>query len=825
MKNTEMKGRKSFRVFQKNRHKRHCENENPKQSIVSRNLDCFVPRNDAVCLRIVSFLAVLAFIGMLMTVSCSTTKNLQAGEILYTGIRSIDIVDMDSIPVSDEALDLIDEALAYPPNNAFLGSSYTRTPIPLGLWVYQANVNKKGAFSRWMMNWLAARPVLISTVKPEARTNLVQNILRDNGFFNGTANYALIPDKKDSLKAKIQYEIQLNEPYTIDSVEWRRMQNRGDTLLQLNEADRLIRPGDVFNADKLEEERQRISAIMRNNGYYYFRPEYVIYQADTTLSPNKASLRAGLRPGAPRSILRPWRIGDIAIYLGGYDYEEPTDSIYYNDLMIYYEGKLRVRPKIIYDQMKFKRGDLYSLQKQTETQTALNRLNIFRFTEFQYTPKDTSSVNDTLLVHINVSYDYPVNAVFEAKVTSNDNSYAGPGASLSLIRSNLFGGGETLTGSVYGSYEWNTGRKTIQNTGFINNYELGVNAEIMFPRLVLPHIGKRAYDFSAVSRLDLDINLLNRAKYYTTLIVGGSLSYDFHPVRIRSHTFTPFKLVFNKLQKTTSDFDSIVELNPSLHQSLQDQFIPSIGYSYTLNNSILREERSKTIWNFTVMEAGNLVSGAYMLFGRNFNEKNKSIFGNPYAHFLRATTELRYNLYIDRRRRLAMRAGGGIIYSYGNSNMAPYNERFYIGGANSIRAFTIRGIGPGRFKPDTKNPYSYIDQNGDWKVEGNIEYRGPFVGNLDLAVFLDIGNVWLLHTDETRPGGTFQLKHLLNDIAVGTGAGFRYDMEMLVFRVDIGYALHFPYDTRDNPAQKKRYFNTPSFWDAIGIHIALGYPF
>ena len=778
------------------------------------------------------FVIVLALAGMLIAVSCSTTKNLPTGEVLYTGIRSIDIIDSDSIDISDDLYDQIDEKLELPPNNAFLGSSYTRTPFPLGLWVYQANVNKKSAINRFMMNWLAAKPILISTVKPETRIKIVQNLLRDNGYFNGTADYEIIPDKKDSLKAKIQYTIQLNKPYTIDSIEWRRMQNRGDTLLQLNESERLIRAGDVFNAELLEAERIRISAIMRDHGYYYFRPEYITYQADTTLSPNKVSLRGGLRPGAPRSILRPWRIGDVAIYLGGYDNESPTDSLYYNDLLIYYEGKLRVRPKIIYDQLKFKRGDLYSLRKQTETQEALNRLDIFRFTEFQYTPKDTSAVNDTLLVRINTSYDYPLNAAFTAKVSSNDrNNFAGPGASLNLIRRNLFGGGETLTGSFYGSYEWNTGRKTIQNTGYINNYELGIKTEIMFPRLVLPRIGKRAYDFSAVSRLDFDVNMLNRAKYYTTLIVGGSLSYDFHPARIRYHTFTPFKLVFNKLQNTTLDFDSIVRLNPSLHQSLQDQFIPSIGYSYTLNNSILREERSKTIWNFTVSEAGNFVSGAYALFGRKLGEKNKSIIGNPYAQFLKVTTELRYNHYIDRNRRLAMRAGGGIIYSYGNAAIAPYNERFYIGGANSIRAFTIRGIGPGRFKPDAQNLYSYIDQNGDWKVEGNIEYRGPFVGNLDIAFFLDIGNVWLLRKDETRPGGTFQWKHLPNDIAVGTGVGFRYDMEMLLFRVDIGYALHFPYDTRENTdskagaVHKKRYFNSPSFGKGLGIHLALGYPF
>jgi outer membrane protein assembly factor BamA len=177
-------------------------------------------------------------------------------------------------------------------------------------------------------------------------------------------------------------------------------------------------------------------------------------------------------------------------------------------------------------------------------------------------------------------------------------------------------------------------------------------------------------------------------------------------------------------------------------------------------------------------------------------------------------------MYINRDRRLVMRVDGGVIYSYGKSTVAPYNERFYVGGANSIRAFTIRSVGPGRFAPEPGNPYTYIDQNGDLKFEGNIEYRDKFVGDLELALFLDVGNVWLIRPDETRPGSQVQLKHLLNDIAVGTGFGLRYDMSMLVFRFDIGYALHFPYNTG-----KKGYFNTPSFMDGLGFHLALGYPF
>ena len=757
-------------------------------------------------------------------VSCSTTGNLPAGEMLYTGIADITVMEEDSARIDDELLSKIENTLAYPPNNALLGSSSIRTPVPLGLWIYNANANRKGAFHRWMTDRLAARPVLVSTVKPEARTQIVRNILRDNGYFGSTAGYEIIPDRKDSLKAKIRYEVTLNEPYVIDSIEWRRMRHRGDTLLRLNEAERLINAGDRFRVDRLEDERQRLAMIMRNNGYYYFRPEYIVYQADSTQSPRRVSLKAGLKEDVPRSVLRPWKIGNISVHLRGYDYERPTDSIDYRDLRICYEGKLRIRPSVLYDQLQFESGELYSLKKQMETQMAINRLDIFRFAEIQYMPKDATPACDTMNVRINALYDYPLNGTFEVRTTANDNHYAGPGASLNLTRRNAFGGGEALTLSLYGVYEWNTGTKNIRHTGVINNYKTGIRGNILFPRLVLPRIGRRAYDFSASTRLDVDISVLNRAKYYTMSRFEANLSYEFVPNPIRQHVFTPFRLAFNRLMNTTHDFDSIVAFNPSLRQSLEDQFIPSIGYSYTLDNASLREERNKTWWRFTVSEAGNLVSGIYALAGRKAGSRNR-IFGNSYAQFLKVTTELRYNHYIDRNQRLAMRLGGGVVYSYGNSVMAPYNERFYVGGANSIRAFTIRSIGPGRFRPDPDNVYAYIDQNGDWKLEGNVEYRGRLVGNLDIAVFLDAGNVWLLRNDSTRPGGTFRWKDFSKDVALGTGLGFRYDMDMLVFRVDIGYALHFPYDTSTTVAGRKKYFNATSFRNSLALHIALGYPF
>ena len=268
--------------------------------------------------------------------SCSTTKNLPEGAVLYTGISKIEIQNEDVSEAGRSTVEELEAALDYPPNNALLGSSSVRVPFPFGLWVYNAFVNKEGKLSRWIFNKLAAKPVLISTVNPDVRVKVVRNLLNEYGYFNGATAYELVPDKKDPRKAKIAYQITMNPPYTIDSIYYVPMRNRVDSLLPRVSGERLIRKGDNFNVVRLQEERERIADRLRDNGYYYFRPEYMIYQADTTITPGKVSLRIVPKEGMPRNALIPWKLGNVDFYLNGYRNEQPTDSIRYKDLTIHY---------------------------------------------------------------------------------------------------------------------------------------------------------------------------------------------------------------------------------------------------------------------------------------------------------------------------------------------------------------------------------------------------------------------------------------------------------------------------------------------------------
>jgi outer membrane protein assembly factor BamA len=278
-------------------------------------------------------------------------------------------------------------------------------------------------------------------------------------------------------------------------------------------------------------------------------------------------------------------------------------------------------------------------------------------------------------------------------------------------------------------------------------------------------------------------------------------------------------LTFNTLQSTTARFDSITASNPSLALSLGNQFIPSMNYTFTYDNARLNK-RNNLWWETSMTSSGNVTSLIYAAFGEGLDKKNKKLLNSPYAQFLKLTSEVRTLYKISEKQHIAARLMGGVIWAYGNQTIAPYSEQFYIGGANSLRAFTVRSLGPGTFHPGKNIQYGYLDQTGDIKLEANIEYRFPIFGDLYGATFLDAGNVWLMREEESRPGGELTMKNFAKSIALGTGAGIRYDLEFLVIRLDLGVALHAPYDTG-----KRGYYNIPKFKDGLGLHFAIGYPF
>lgn len=764
----------------------------------------------------------MAILAVIVLAACSTTKHLPEGETLYLGLKKVNIVNEDKSPAAENALEEVNGAISIAPNNAIFVNPNVRFPIPFGLWIYNRFERYEKGFGHWIFKKLAANPVLISTVNPDTRVKVATNLLHDYGYFNGKVTYQ-VDSTRNPRAVKLSYDINMGKPYFIDTLEYRGFSAYADSLINANLSGRLVNKGDHFNVVTLNSERDRIIDLLRNYGYYYARSEFITFYADTLKNPGHVCIRMQPKNNLPPEALRTYFLGNTNVRLTGYNGEEPTDSIRLRDFTIHYSGdKPGLRFNVLRNRFIYRKGEQYSLRRQNYTQEALSRLGVFKYNEFQYVPRG----NDTLDINVNSLFDLPYDSELELNATMKSTKQTGPGAIFKLSRKNFLRMGASLSLELNGSYEWQTSSTVNREKSVMNSYELGAALTLEFPRIILPWIKNRIdpFRFPSHTNFKIYIDQVNRARYFRMLSFGGSVSYSFQPSRSMKHTVTPLHLAFNRLQHRTAAFDSVATANPMLFRSLDDQFIPSVTYTFTFDDS-WKQKRVQWWWENSISSAGNITSLIYQAFGKKLSQRDKKFLGTPFAQYLKYTTELRPLIKFDDRNHLAMRFMAGVIWAYGNKTVAPYSEQFYVGGANSIRAFSIRSIGPGRFHPAETSRFSYVDETGDIKLEANLEYRFRIIGNLfggslNGATFLDAGNVWLMRSDSSRPGAQFTFKKFFDSIALGSGVGIRYDLSFLVLRLDWGIALHVPYETG-----KSGYYNIPRFKDGMGVHFAIGYPF
>lgn len=773
-------------------------------------------------------LSSLSLVLALVFSACSSTSHLEEGEVLYTGIKELTYTNpmlldtLAKVSASTHLVDVQEEveaALAYAPNGAILGSPYYRTPFQFRLWIYNHYANSQSKFGTWMRNSFGHEPVLMSSVNPEMRALVARNILRSNGYFDAKVVSEELPQKNPK-KAKLRYQLTPGLLYTIDTVSYVGYTPLADSLIRATLPGSMLQPHSPFSVAHLDAERVRLNTLFRNNGYYYYRSGYQSFQADTVSVPGQVSVRLIQNPEIPAEALKQWYMGKRRIILRRSVTDVPTDSTVRRNLTVCFSGKKApIRARAILRDVKLRRGQLYSQSDYNETLNNINSLGLFSLSDISFTPRDTSAACDTLDMTISCVFDKAYDASIEANFVTKSNDRMGPGLSLGLTKRNAFRGGEKLTLKLNGSYEWQTGRRVAGNDNAINSYEYGAEATIEYPRIEAPFgWGSRHRFYRPPSTLfSLSADVLNRADFFKMLTVTGAVTYKFQTSPNSKHELSPLLLDYNYLQHTTARFDSIISDNPAVYVSMRNQFVPKIKYTYLYTSP--EGTRNPLSWETSFTESGNLLSLCYVAAGKKFNDKEKDLFGNPFAQFLKVTSTLRKSWKTGLKSQLVGRVSAGVIWAYGNSERAPYSEQFYVGGANSIRAFAVRSIGPGKYVAPTTT-YAYLDQTGDIKLEANLEYRFNLFGSLYGATFLDAGNIWLLKKDETRPDSEFKPTTFFKQLATGTGVGLRYDLEFLVLRFDLGVALHVPYDTG-----KSGYYNIPKFRDGLGFHFAIGYPF
>lgn len=755
--------------------------------------------------------------------ACSTTKRLGPDETLYTGVTKFNIRPAGGEKLPDEMVADLKKTINVAPNNPLpykIMSPYWRSPLPIGLWVYNNWNDSAKGIKGWLYRKLVEQPVLISDVRPEVRVKMLEEILDQNGYFGSTATYSLIPDKKNDKKAKIEYDLDVSRPYPIDSIIY--LSN--DSLPICNFIDSLARKSDYlvkgerFCVDSLSAERTRITNRLRNRGYYYFRPEYIQFLADSSITPKKIALKLTLADNTPKDALVQYRVGNVYTTVERQSNRKPgtPDTLHTDRGELIVMRPARLRKNLVPSCITFRKGRLFSVRDMDRTQTRLSRLGIFGAIQVQPVPADSSAFSDPRLdVYITCKFDRPLEASIEVNATSKSNSYLGPGLILGLTNYNIFGGAEKLSVQFNADYEWQTGH---DRSSVFNSYEFGLTATLAFPRLLAPKFIPRRHRDLNWTNVSLNASILNRPHYFKIAQFNAGFSYEWRSFRNVLNQLTLFKLSYTKLMATTHDFDSIMAQNPAIALSFQSQFIPQMNYTYTLDKFLERERINGINLQVSVTEAGNIFSGIWRACGV---KGEKRLFGTPFSQFVKGQAQLVYSRRLIRGsdQWLVSRVLIGAEHAYGNSREVPYTEQFYIGGANSIRAFTVRSLGPGSYRAPRDQVNGYFDQTGTFKFEINTEYRFPIVSVLHGAVFLDAGNVWLLRNDPSRPGGQLKGSTFLRDLALGTGVGLRVDLGMIVVRGDLGYGLHAPYDMGT-----PHYFNI-AFKNAFAFHLAIGYPF
>lgn len=758
-------------------------------------------------------LSFIVFVAVFLS-SCSTTRRLPKDEILYTGVKSVKINTAEVYKLPSEVSTAINDAVDVAPNN-YLKNLGWRYPFPLGLWVYNNWPNPDHGIRHWMYEKLVREPVLVSDVRPEVRTRMIEQILDNNGYFRGTASYELVQGR-NKRKAKILYHVTPGPGYPVREVELMpdtsRIAAMIDSVARLDSYISADRP--LFAVDSLSAARIRITNVLRNNGYYFFRPEYIEYLADSIAYPGEILLRLSLGTNVPEFALKQFVTGTVTINVSRAQGGGTPDTISLRRATLIQMKPSKLRSQTIEQCLAFRPGRTFAVRNMDRTQSNLSRLGIFNTIEITASPDTVLREAQALNVEVNCTFDAPLEMSLEVNASSKSNSYVGPGLTFGVTNKNIFGGGEQLSVNATGSYEWQTGHG--ENRSLFNSYEFGITGTLTFPRLLAPKFVHRNRFNVNQTRFMLNADLLNRPHYFKMAQFNASVNYDWRYRRYVTNTFTPFKLTYTKLINTTLEFDSIMTANQAVAQSFQNQFIPQMSYSYIYDRKFGKNNTLN--WQFSIQEAGNVFWAIYSVSGV---KGKKELFDTPFSQFVKGQTQLVWgHRILPGEHWLMTRVAVGAAHAYGNSSQVPYAEQFYIGGANSVRAFTVRSIGPGSYRAAPGQVDDYFDRTGTFKFEANVEYRFPLAGPLHGALFVDAGNVWLLKDDTMRPGGTLTAKNFLRDLALGTGLGLRFDISMLVVRGDLGIGIHCPYDTG-----KSGYYNMRNFGSSLAFHLAIGYPF
>jgi len=749
--------------------------------------------------------------------SCSNTRYLPAGEVLYTGAK----VKLSVAGPTDKKTKAIREELEDmtrpKPNKKILGLRFK-------LWVYNiAGHPKKETSLRGKLKYkIGEPPVFLSNVDLDRNNKVLASNLQNEGFLQASVTADTIVKNK---RAKAIYTAVAGPQYSIKTVAFEQDSSLLTRTIFESAKNSFLKPGQPYNLGVMKGERERIDAFLKERGFFYFIPDFIYINTDSTIGNHQVNLTVSIKPITPAVAKNTYRINDIFIFsnyrlgMGSIDTLK-NSAVLYKGYHIIDRQKL-YRPQMFDRMMLFSPGDVYKRSNHNLTLNRLITLGLFKFVKNRF-----ELVNQQDTPRLNTYYyltALPKKSIrSELNGSTKSNNLTGSQISITWKDRNTMKAGELLSITGLGGFEV---QYSGQYKGF-NTYRAGLEVNLAVPRFIVPFFNFNTKGgFVPKTNFLLAYDLLNKQKLYTLNSFRASYGYSWKENERKEHILNPISINYVQPVNVTPIYKAAIDTNPTLQKAIDKQFILGSNYSYTYNPLTGTGPQNGIYFNGNIDLSGNiagLASGADIRRG-----KEVTIFNAAFSQYLRGDVDVRYYKQTGRTTVWANRLILGVGYPYGNSSSLPFIKQFFIGGNNSIRAFRSRSLGPGTYLPKIDTVTKFLpDQSGDIKLELNTEYRFKLISVVNGAIFVDGGNIWLYNKDTLKPGAEFT-NQFIKQLAVGTGVGLRVDVSFLVLRLDVAFPLRKPY----LPAGHRWVIDQVDFgsgsWrrNNLVFNLAIGYPF
>lgn len=734
----------------------------------------------------------ILFLLALVFASCRTTKFVPDGEYLLNKTK-LKVTDTKEVSGSD-----LSSYLRQKPNSEVFGF------WKLQLGVY--NLAGKDTANWWnrQMRKIGEAPEIYDENLTAQSMTQIQRAMFNAGYFDARVDTVKQMKKK---KLNLTYNITANQPYTLRNYQVAIRQAELHRIAT-DEQHTLVKPGMLFDSNVLDQERQRITRRMRSMGYFYFEQDFLQFIADSALLSHEVDLQLTLQDyvatasdSLQQRIFTQYTVSEVVFHT---EYNQTTftaadlDTVQRDDYLFSYAGKPMLRQRTLIKTCAIRPGQLYNERDVERTYAALNALGPVKYVNISFIP---SSDNELVcIVVLSKAKTHSVSAEVEGTYSAGD---WGVAAGVGYTNRNIFRGAEEFSVNGRGSYEWR------ENGG--RAIEAKVDANLRFPNSLAVNV---AYNYQ------------NRPDEYTRTIANAGLQYNLRSNRSLSHYFTLLDISYVYLPWISEEFsDYFLQNSNPLKYSYEDHFI--MDWSYTGNYSSYRSSqplRNYGTIQYSVETAGNFLYGVSHLFKLPKDENGAyEIFNIPYAQYVKADAYFTYHQIFDKQNRFVYHLDFGVAVPFGNAASIPFEKRYFAGGANSVRGWTMRALGPGGYR-GTGNRIDYNNQAGDIRLNLNFEYRVKLLKLLELAFFMDAGNVWTIRDYESQPHGQFG-KDFYKQLAWSYGMGIRLDFDFFIFRVDFGVKLYDPSRLYTDGKQWRTAPNGLGWRDDMTFHFAIGYPF